>query len=250
MTVTTACTLEVPLAELRRAVAAVVVHAEPTKTGDEVTAYQRVRVTAGKSELHVAATSGATAALAAVRIDSDSRRERFAADDGVFSVDLSPGLLRRAISQFHSGGPNVDAEQEVLRLDLAADTITLTDVSGLWPGLATTLPTLPYSSDYPDVRGILAKAFGAAGEAQAAKPLVAQGGVIALFRHAAVAYGFPLQFEASGPATARGFVVWCGPDFVGAVSSQHNDDDSLARRQSARRVHLERLSLTPALADL
>ena len=115
---------------------------------------------------------------------------------------------------------------------------------------AIALPTLPYSSDYPDVAGILAKALGAAGEAQTAKPLVTSGGVVALFRHAAKAYGMPLQFEATGPATSRGFIVWCGPRFIGSVSSGHDDDDSLARRQSERRAHIERLGLAPALVDL
>ncbi len=85
---------------------------------------------------------------------------------------------------------------------------------------------------------------GRCGEAQAAKPLVANGGALALFRHAATAYDRPLQFEATGPATSRGFVVWCGPDFVGHVSSAHNDDNSLGRRDAERRKHLERLGLT------
>jgi hypothetical protein len=250
MTTTIDLTIEVPLADLRNAITAVVVHAEPTKAGDEVTAYQRVRLTAGKDELLVAATSGTTAALAAVPILEDSRKVRFSVDDGAFHVDLSPGLTRSIVRQFHVGPVGVDANHDVARLDFTVNDVTVTDVSGLWPGLALTLPTLPFASDYPDVHGILGKAFGAAGEAQAAKPLVAQAGLIALFRHAGTAYGRPLQFEASGPATARGFIVWCGPQFVGSVSSQHNDDDSLAKRQSERRAHLERLGLQPALSGL
>ena len=250
MSTTAECTLEVPLSSLREAISAVVVHAEPTKAGDDVTAFQRVRLTAAADELLVLATSGTTTALAAVEIVEDSRAERFADDDGSFSVDLSPGLIKRVASTFKSGGPNVDADQEMLRLHFTDDLITVTDVSGLWPGMAIALPTLPYSSDYPDVAGILAKALGAAGEAQTAKPLVTSGGVVALFRHAAKAYGMPLQFEATGPNTSRGFIVWCGPSFVGAVSSQHNDDDSLAKRDSMRRKHLERLGLQPALAGL
>ena len=61
-------------------IAAVVVHAEPTKTGDEVSALSRVRIIAGASELFVVATNLTTSALAALTIVEDSRAERFGAD--------------------------------------------------------------------------------------------------------------------------------------------------------------------------
>ena len=244
MTTTAECTIDVPLVRLRSAIAAVVVHAEPTKTGDEVSALSRVRIIAGASELFVVATNLTTSALAALTIVEDSRAERFGADDGEFGVDISPGLIRDLFSTLRPRKADVDASDQLARLHFTDEYLTATDVSGLWPGSQTRKPLLPFPSDYPDVVDALAVALGGAGEAQAAKPLVANGGALALFRHAATAYDRPLQFEATGPATSRGFVVWCGPDFVGHVSSAHNDDNSLGRRDAERRKHLERLGLT------
>ena len=251
MAVTTECTLSVPLVDFRRAVAAVKPHAERTKTGDEVNAYGRVRFIADKTELLVLATNGVTAAMAAVEILDDSRKERFAADDGVFSLDMSPILAGDLRSGLRIMRAEQDEDSQTAELVMTDESMTVRDVSGLWPGSATTRPTLPVdvgSAEFPNVRDMLKRAMGAAGEA--VKPLTAKGEALALFNAAARQYGKPLQFEASGPSASRAYIVWCGPRFVGMVSSGHDDDDSLARRQSERRAHLERLGLTKALVDL
>lgn len=254
MTTTIECTLEVPLIPLRQALSSVVVHAEPTKTGDEVSEMSRVRLTAATSELLVlAANEAGTAALAAVPIESDSRAERFAADDGEFSVDLTPGAARLILRDFRAGKPGVEADQDMVKLVIGETRITIADASGLLKdsfGLEVSQQLLQFSSDYPDVQSVLRDALARAGEAQAAKPLVTQGRPWALFRHAAVAYGRPLRLEGTGGSDTRGFVVMCGSSFIGAVSSRHNDDDSLAKAQAERRAHLERLGLQPALAGL
>ena len=254
MAVTTECTLEVPLAPLRAALTAVTPHSEPTKTGDDVSEMSRVRLTAAKAELLVVACNeSGTAALAAVPIESDSRAERFAADDGVFSVDITPGAARLLLRDFKAGGPGVEADQDMVKVAFTDTRITVADASGLLRdsfGLEVSQNTLQFSPDYPDVTEILGTALARAGEAQAAKPLVTQGRLWALFRHAAVAYGRPLRVEGTGGAAARGFIVMCGSAFIGSVSSRHNDDDSLAKAQAERRAHLERLGLQPALAVL
>lgn len=248
MAVTSRCVIEVPLIDFRRAVAAVKPHAERAKSGDEVSAFSRVRFIAGRTELLVAATNGTTTALAAVKILDDDRTERFAKDDGVFALDLSPvlaGDLRSGLRMQRGDYTEDDQTAEIVFTD---DAVSVRDVSGLWPGSETSRPTLPYSTEYPDIPRMLRDALGAAGEA--VKPLTSRGGPFALFMPAAAQYDRPLQFEASGPATSRGFVVWCGPRFVGAVSSGHDDDDSLARRQAERRAHLERLGLSTPLAEV
>lgn len=254
MAVTTEVTLEVPLAPLRAALTAVTPHSEPTKTGDDVSEMSRVRLTAAKTELHVlACNESGTAALAAVPIESDSRAERFAADDGEFSVDIAPGAARLLLRDFKAGAPGVEADQDVVKIVVGDTRITVSDASGLLKdsfGLEVSQQALPLSADYPNVQDILSQALARAGESQASKPLVTQGRLWALFRHAAVAYGRPLRMEGSGGADARGFIVICGPAFIGAVSSRHNDDDSLAKAQAERRAHLERLGLQPALAGL
>lgn len=254
MTTTAECTIEVPLAPLRQALSSVVVHAEPTKTGDDVSEMSRVRLTAAQSELLVLACNEAgTAAMGAVPIETDSRAERFAADDGEFSIDITPGAARLILRDFRAGKPGIEADEDMVRLTLTDTRIVVADASGLLKdsfGLEVSQQTLQYSSDYPDVQRVLREALARAGEAQAAKPLVTGGRLWALFRHAAVAYGRPLRMEGSGGSETRGFVVMCGSSFIGAVSSRHNDDDSLAKAQAERRAHLERLGLQPALAGL
>jgi len=248
------CVLEVALTPLRQALAAVVVHAEPSKTGEDVSEMSRVRLWAGKDELCVLACSEAgTAAMGSVKIDTDSRTERFDSDQTPLCVDITPGAARILLRDFKASGPGITADQDMVALTITETRITVADASGLlkdsW-GLEVSQRLLAYSSDYPDVQKTLSDALARAGEAQAAKPLVTSGRLWALFRHAATAYDRPLRAEGSGGSDMRGFVVICGPSFIGAVSSRHNDDDSLAKAQSERRAHLERLGLAKVLAEL
>lgn len=248
MSVTLECTLKVGIRPLRQAITAVVPHAEPTKTGDEISSLARVRLIAAKDELLIAATCTHTSALAGVLIEEDTRKERFAADDGVFAVDLPPGICRSVLADFKGSRATADGIDEWVDIDFTADTITITDVSALFPGLSLTIPTLPLASDFPDIVGILGKALGnAAGDS---KPLVTAGGPLGLFRAAADVYKAPLQFEPTGTADSRGYIVLCGASFSGHITSRHNDDDSLKRREAERRRHLERLGLTTPLASV
>ena len=248
MTTTAECTLEVPLIDFRRAIASVRPHAEKTKAGDELTAFQRVRFIAAQSELYVCATNGTTSALAAVEIMTDSRATRFDKDDGEFALDMSPALVSDLRAGLRINRTEMDEDQQVARVTFTDDTISAVDVSGLWPGSKTARPTLAYSADYPDLHGALSRALGAAG--QAIKPMDGAAEVLAPFLSAAREYDKPLRFESTGPTMSRGFIVWCGRRFIGSVSSQHHDDDSMSRRESERRAHLERLGLQPALAGL
>ena len=244
MTVTIAATVNVPMPALVAALKSVVVHAEPTKTGDDVSSLSRVRLILGDGELSAVATNSTTSACGHVEILEDSRDERFAADDGVFGLDLPVYWTKKLVGTFRPGKPGADAEEQEIRLavDVEAKFLTVTDVTGLWPGASLVVPLLPYSSDYPDVLEILAEAWrGASGAG--AKPLVTPVGPLALFRHAGVAYKPDrLVFEPTGSTSSRGFLVWCGPDFEGHVSS-HHDEDSLRRRDAMRHGHLLRHGL-------
>ena len=249
MAVTLECTLTVSLRQLRAAVKAVVPHCEPTKTGDEISQLARVRLTAGKNELLVSATNTKTTARAAVEIDEDSRDERFAADDGVFSVDVAPGILRTALAAFKVGAAKADGEDSYAEVVLTPAHIAITDVDALLPGLSMVIPALDLVDGFPDIAGILQRAFGSASGSPQAKPLIADKGPLALFQHAAGAYGRPLTFEATGTAESRGFAVWCGPQFAGLLSSEDPSGESLGRRDAERHTHLKRLGLDkPALA--
>ena len=239
----TSVTLTVDLVALRRALSAVVPHAEPTKAGDDISGLSRVRLSAAATELHVIATNGTSAALAAVAIEEDSRKERFASDDGSFTVDIAPKPLRNILQAFKVTKPQADGQGQWCVVHITTDKLTVTDTDALMPGLSLTIPQLDFDADYPNIVKALAEVLGSAGESTMAKPLVAASKTMALWQHAATAYGQPLQFEASGPAESRGFVVLCGSQFVGAASSRHNDDDSLKKRDAERHKHMERLGL-------
>lgn len=248
MTVTLSATLTVGLRPLRQALAAVIPHAEPTKTGDEVNAQARVRLVAAKGELFVMATCTATSALAAVTIDQDDRKVKFAVDDGPLTVDLQPRALRGVLQQFKAARKGSDdGKTGFAELVLTQDTVVLTDVSALFPGLSLTVPTLGLSTEFPDVYAILGRSLASSSGKPGAKPLVSQGKAVALFAAASKAYGEPLEFEATGTAESRGFTVLCGPSFIGLVSSRHNDDDSLKRRDLNRHQHIRRLGLDKPL---
>jgi hypothetical protein len=245
--VTLECRVKVGIRPLRQAITAVTPHAEPTKTKDEISSQSRVRLIAAKDELLVIATCTDTTAMAAVAIEEDSRKERFAADDGVFAIDLPPGICRAVLADFKGSRSAADGIQEWVSIDFGVkdeagiECIRITDQSALFPGLKLEIPTLPLATDFPDVIAIMARAFEAA--AGDVKPLVVKGTMLGLFRPASETYAEPLQFRPTGGADARGYLVQCGPMFAGLISSRHNDDDSLKRRDKDHRRHLARLGL-------
>jgi len=254
VSVTTEASVVVGIHALQQAVAAVLPHAEKPKLGDDPTiGLDRVRVTAGKDELLLAATNGRTTALAAVRILEDSRAERFAADDGVFSLDLHPKILRDlrdgVTAQRNEGDLQGDAEVTFTDPGPGGQqgTVGVRDVSGLWPGALTVRPALPLSADYPDVVAALRGALGAAEGAY--KPLVADGPDLAAFAAAARAYDEALQVEPVGQPGQRGWLVLCGPSFAGTVQGMHGED-SLARRDRTRTAHLTRLGLAERTQEM
>lgn len=242
--VDTTVTLEVPLRALRQAIASVLPHAEPTKTGDDPGDLSRLRLVARKGELLVVATNSTTSALASVPIVEDSRLTHFRKGDGVFELDVPLGPWRPFLQGMKVGKPTASADEGLAELVLDIAAVTITDRSALLPGYAQTVPTLPRAEAFPAVVDILHKAMAeAAGDS---KPLVTAHGALALFLPAAKAYKVPLSLEPTGSARSRGFLVLCGSKFIGTISSRHEDDNSLATRDRDRHEHLTRLGLAPA----
>ncbi len=255
MAVTFDATLQVGMRELLAAFKAVVPHAEPTKNGDEVSPNSRVRIVADKDEVHLLATCTITSAMASVGIvkGGDSRLERFAPDDGPLIVDVAPWAIRKLVQQFKAKKAGADAEPQWGELfigpsDDGLDIVRLTDRTALFAGMRSEMPQIELASDFPDVVKAVSKALEAA--AGDMKPLVVKSGPLGLFQHAGLAYGEPLQYEPTGSGESRGFLVICGEKFIGTISSGHNDDDSLKRRGSQRRKHMERLGLATPLASV
>lgn len=256
----TECTLKVGIVPLRAALTSVVAHADKVRLGDEDLEFARVRLSAGKDELVISATNimtgGATArssAMAAVRIEEDSRAELFRPTDGPFTVDLHPAKVRDLVRFLkpvkpsgESDGTPEDTGWAELRLTL--ETARLTDVSGLWPTSMVKVPVLAYRPDFPDVPGIIGRAVEHA--AGTYKPLVVPHGILGRFEVASKAYQVELQAEPTGTAESSGWLVFCGPDFAGVTESMHGTGGSLGRRDKARMRHIERAGMKPALASV
>lgn len=240
----TDCTLKVGMQPLRAALMAVVAHADRPKLGDEDLATARCRLVAGKDELLVAAMSstdhGTSSAYAAVTIVEDDRKVKFDVWDGPMVVDVHPTMVRdliRALRPAKGDDGQPEGWAEVI-LDTANEEIVARDVSGLWPGRASTVRTLPTRADYPDVVGAVGRALtGAAGTF---KPFVPGRGLLTRFVAAERAYETELEARPTGTAESSGWVVICGDSFAGAVESFHKAGNSLKARDKRWQAHLER----------
>lgn len=247
MTVTLAAEVTVSTADLRDALRAVTPHAEQLKTGD-LDAEHRVRLVLDAHHVNVLASNSSTAAMAIVSIEDDTRNERFAADDGPLTVDITPRQARLILQQFKAKGTDPEGVEQLLSVTVGAGLVTLTDKSGLFAGETVSFPDHGVADGFPDVMGIIQRALAAASSSQGPKPLTADGKTLALFKPASVVYGQPLVVEATGTVESRGFLVSCGESFLGVVSSRHQDDDSLKRRDAWRTAWMRRLGLDRQLA--
>lgn len=248
MAVTLDFEVETSLRALRAALTSVVPHSEPTKTQDEVSPLCRVRLVFGRDEVHVMATNSLTSALAAVPIDdgTDTRRERFAPEDAPYVLDVDPGVVRRILQSFKVARPSADAEDAPAGIIIRGDGMfEIEDRDGLIPGMLSRYPHLATSDSFPDVRAALSQAAAQAMASAAARSLIVEPKVMRLFAHAGVAYGRPVRHEPIGSAGTRGWWVWCGPKFMGTLSSDDPAGDTIARAQAERREHFERLGLGP-----
>lgn len=250
MTVTLTAEVTVETRDLRNALRAVVPHAEPNKTGD-LDSEHRVRLVLDSFHVHVLASNGSTAAMAIASIVEDSRSQKFAHDDGPLIVDITPRQGRLILAQFKAkktdpGGVNQLTQLRVLG---EGEGLEVADKSGLFAGESVRFPGVGVSDKFPDVVAIVTRALANAFGVPSPKPLTSDGATLALFKAASVVYEQPLTVEATGTPESRGFLVSCGESFLGVISSRHQDDDSLKRRDGWRHGWLRRLGLAGQLAS-
>lgn len=241
MTVTVQADITVDTGDLRNALDAVLPHAEPNKTGD-LDAQHRVRFIADKHHIYVTASNGATAACAIVSIEEDSRTEKFAPEDGPLKWDLTPRQGRLILQQFKAKKTDPEGIEQTVCFHVGVGhSIELEDTGGLFAGETVSFPYVEPSAGV-DVVAVVGRAIASAGSSPMGKQLVSDGQTLSLFKAASDAYKQPVVMSGSGTEESRAFVVECGDSFLGVISSRHNDDDSLARRQAWRLQWLERLN--------
>lgn len=240
MTVSMTADVTVGTHDLRCALRAVLPHCEPNKTGD-LDAQHRLRFVVDKQHVYALASNGSTAACAIVSIEDDSRLEKFAPDDGPLRFDLTPRQGRLILQQFKAKATDPEGIEQLVCLHVThGASIEFEDAGGLFAGETISFPFVD-PADGVDVVAVIGRALASAGASPIGKPLVSDGQTVKLFHAASAAYGHPLVFSSSGTEESRAFTVECGDSFIGVVSSRHQDDDSLARRNTWRMSWLNRL---------
>jgi hypothetical protein len=242
--------------DLRRALDAVRRHADKTKTGGDGDATcHRVRLLfePQAGELRVVATNLVTAAAAVVKLldPTGGQLDIFSGsdDDGKTQPRTSCDLDLVSVSKVLKVFPKDGSEDGLTRIQVDDNGPTFRHAGGLFDGEALELLSAGGGGSFPDVWAAIRKAALAAQSTPSPKPLTAAGSSLAAFEAASKLYETPLTVLPSGTPESRGFVVQCGPLFLGTISSAHNDGDSLGRRDAAAQVWLRRFE-GKTLADV
>lgn len=236
MTVSKQVTVQLKTIDFRNALGAVFPHRNKVKTGDN-NAENRVRLVFAHTHLFVCASNGTSTALARVRYLDDSRgmdNALWEPDDGPITIDLQSRQVPLLLQHFKTNQADSAMDQLVaVDIELDEGTLDFTDVGGLYSaGESTRYPIEDPSEAFPDIIALTGTALaGVAGDAERGKDLVQDGQVLALFAKASKLYGAKLQHRPTGTAESRGFVVQCGPTFIGTVRSDHTDGDGMKNRQ-------------------
>lgn len=210
--------ITVATGDLRQALNSVRVHACADK---EVPPTHRIRLAIGAENVTVIATDHYTAALAIVSIwVSDPEFH------DPITVDLLPDDVAKLLAIHGGGKEKRDEPQLMLRLEITADRITVTDCSGLIDGRALTIPRLPTDGGtlcaIPDL--VLKQHASPITEVS---DMPVSGDSAARFKAAAAAYGEGLELEAH--AGSRALLVRCGESFLGLMMPRTIDDEERAR---------------------
>lgn len=203
--------------DMRRALIAVGPHADPDKDFPQL---HRVRVDVA-GEVTVSATNRYTVGLALVPVvDSDGEVDAF---------DLSPSDVSEILTVFPCRSKDDEAFDATLRFEVTSEHVTVTDISGLFPGKALVLPRYATEENFPRLEQVIAAKLTAklSGRAEAADRLITSGQLLGLFGKAVKAYGQPLVIDPGGEAGAM--LLTCGEAFVGLLMPQRPDESTTAQ---------------------
>jgi hypothetical protein len=229
----TRATVKVGTTEFRQGLRSVHAHHRKGKKADAL-AQHRVRLVFANGTLFIAACNDQSTGLHKQKLIEDSRGSLWEPEQAAFLVDLQPRHCPLITAWLSAKAVASDIDQLVaITVDVQAGEIEFEDIGGLFSSgeLVRYRFDEPHEN-FPDVIGVSGRALAeVSGQQERAKPFVQNGEVVSLFAMASTQYKSDLRIRATGAAdSASGFVVQCGPSFIGTVESRHRDDDGLKTR--------------------
>lgn len=205
----------VETADLRQALVSVAPHLDPDK---DFTQLHRVRLDVSGENIHVSATNRYTVGHAIV--------SAWQTDGEVGPVDLSPSDVKAILALFPGKKANSgDQPDDVVEIDVDEKHLTVTDVSGMFPGKSLQLPRYPVEENFTDIPTLMAAKLQA--RRKPADRLITNGKLLALFTHAAAAYAEPLVLDPSGEGGS--IFITCGESFLGLLVPLRPDEQTVAK---------------------
>jgi hypothetical protein len=200
--------LTVNTLDVRQALQSVIPHAADVKDSP---AHAVVHFTATDQNLYLTACNMQTLGHS---VASVWEADGLTGDPDTDAFNLPVDVAKELLALFKSSGTRNEGEiGEALRLTIKGKTITVLDVSGLFPGKELTIPRED-GNEYPVTFGrMLMSAILA--EPVMPKRLTASGRLVKLFATAAAAYGEPLVIEPT--EDARRILISCGESFLGLL---------------------------------
>lgn len=200
--------LTVNTLDVRQALQSVIPHAADVKDSPALAV---VHFTATDQNLYLTACNTQTLGHS---VASVWEADGLTGDPDTDGFNLPVDVAKELLALFKSSGKRQEDEiGEALRLTVKNKTITVLDVSGLFPGKELTIPRED-GNEYPVTFGrMLMSAILA--EPVMPKRLTASGRLVKLFATAAAAYGEPLVIEPT--EDARRILISCGESFLGLL---------------------------------
>lgn len=200
--------LTVNTLDVRQALQSVIPHAADVKDSP---AHAVVHFTATDQNLYLTACNMQTLGHS---VASVWEADGLTGDPDTDGFNLPVDVAKELLALFKSSGKQKEGEiGEALRLTVKNKTITVLDVSGLFPGKELTIPRED-GNEYPVTFGRMLMSAVLA-EPVMPKRLTASGRLVKLFATAAAAYGEPLVIEPT--EDARRILISCGESFLGLL---------------------------------
>ncbi len=213
--------IDVPTCEVQRALRSVIPHAATDRDSPEP--YLRIhwRYDPITGHLYVGGTNGMTVGLAAVSIADD----RIAVDTSkrwTTTVDVAK-QIRRQFATKDEGSE--EGFSDFLRVDVHAEWMVVTDVSGMFAGEQARWRQSSDALDSVNLVRVMRAALGsvAAGREMLFTPAeqtITSGRWLALFRDATIAYEEPLVLRHAVTSDRPVILIACGDSFLGLVRPQ------------------------------